>query len=108
MLQGGSPGWGHRSCSSVCRGHHSQQGPLYFESISGCQQGCVGYGNKISLFMATNVYSHHGMKGTKLHIFVYQTQTYSWRNIFITWRRIKHQEKEDEHSCIRSIPSYGL
>jgi hypothetical protein len=54
--------------------------------------------------MVAHVDSHYMMEGTKLFMFLHQTQAESWSKIFITWRHVKRQVWEDEHNYIRGIP----
>jgi hypothetical protein len=54
MTQGGSSYWGFCSCNIVCRGHHTQMGPVFVEYVPGRLQGCAGSEEKISLLMATH------------------------------------------------------
>jgi hypothetical protein len=69
MPQGGSLSQVCRSCSTVCRGNHTQLGPLFVEFVPRRLQGCAGSGDIIPLFMATHPDSLDWMEGAEVFFF---------------------------------------
>jgi hypothetical protein len=54
MSQGVSPGQSCHNCNTLCRGHHTQLGPLFVEYVPIRLQGRIGSRERISLFMDTH------------------------------------------------------